>query len=174
MLLGSRPAHHLATVYRLLFFWGRFGILVVEQFLHLIWPFSPLVRVQRRHQRCPLLHQPHSCMPPSVYPPFVSLGQSEPSFQVQIVLDVLVHLRPHEQSCRERHHHYRHLDPRRVPAACQTSFQSLKPPLPLFATPLTRVQRRFDSLHLLDVFLDLLLLSRDGLQSSVDTALELA
>src|SRR5262245_81422 len=102
------------------------------------------------------------------------LGQPEPSFQLQVVLDFLGHFRPGEQPHHEGGHHHRHLYPYRVVTVVQLAPFALESPFALFVAALARVQRRLDPLQLLDVLLDRRLLGGDRWQSSVDAALELA
>ena len=65
---------------------GRLGLLERQQRGRVEGFGVQVMRVQRRHQRRPLLNQPHPRVCMAVNPTLVPFGQPEPALQIQIVL----------------------------------------------------------------------------------------
>src|ERR1700678_359352 len=84
------------------------------------------MRVQHWHQARPFLHQPHTGMTPAVDMTLMTLGQPEPTLQLQVIPRYLLQLTTYEQTRHERCHHHCHLLEPLVFARCQTTLQAIE------------------------------------------------
>ena len=126
------------------------------------------MHIQRMRQRWPLLHNPYTRVTMTVNPPFVTLRQTEPPFQIQIVRMLLKLTLTHEQTTKKTLHHARHLLVNRIFKLRKSSDQFLEPCLPGRTTTAFGFQGRRDFLNLLDVPSDRLVVGPRCVQTSVD------
>ncbi len=109
-------------------------------------------------------------MTPAVDMTLMTLGQPEPTLQLQVIPRNILQVTACEQAHHERCHHHRHLLKPLIMARCQTTLQAIE----LFATPGTaptlRVQSCCDLLDFLGLFADRLLFLFNRCQTTVDTA----
>jgi len=126
------------------------------------------VRIQRMHQRRPLLNDPYTRVTPTMNPTLVTLRQTKPALQIQIVRESLERTLPHEQTAQETRHHTRHLLVNRILAPHESSDQFLEPRLAGRTTAASGFKGRRDFLDLLDVPSDPLVFRPHGVEAAVD------
>ena len=104
-LSGSRFAHDLTAFEGLLLARQHaamaVGLKVIDRKRAIMVP----VRVERQHQRWPLLPEPHARMATAMEPTLVTFGPLEPTFQISIVFRDIVRLATHKQPRLKIAHH---------------------------------------------------------------------
>lgn len=133
------------------------------------------MRVERQGQGGPFLDEPDTGMAMPVDAALVSLGQTEPAFQAQVVLGRL-RIGSDKQPGLETGHDPTHLLLNQIVALSQLVAQGLESPLAFGAGTVGRLQGFLDGSDGGDVALDRLQVVLDLIQSTVDAprqALEL-
>lgn len=123
--------------------------------------------VERQGQRGTFLNQSHSGVAMTVDSPFVSLGETEPTFQVKVVLRQ-VDVAPRKQSGLKAGHHFGHLLVDRIRLGRESLFQICKLLFSVITTAGCRIQRVGDGLKIDNIFADGLLRLLDLTQSPID------
>jgi hypothetical protein len=121
------------------------------------------------HRRA-FLNDPNPRVAMSVDPPFVALGQAEPSLKVEIVADLLEPGLADKEAGDETDHDPGHLSVNRITGTLEACRQFLELPLATRAIPLFGIERRGDFSDLLDIAPDRHLLGHDIVQAAVDAA----
>ena len=116
------------------------------------------------------MDDPNPRVPVAVDPPLVTLGQAEPTLQIQIVPDLLELPLAHEQPGEEADHHPGHPATDRIPTPLEPIDQLLELLPTVAATSPPWVEGRRDSRDVLDVVADRLLFGPDFVEASVDAA----
>jgi hypothetical protein len=123
--------------------------------------------IESGHQGRSFLNDADPRVAMAVNPPLVTLGQAEPTLQIQVVPDRVELALADEQAGQETHHHLDHLPVNRVLRLLQSIDQSFEGLLPLRAAPRSRFEGRGDFLEVLDVGSDGLLFGPDGVEAAV-------
>jgi len=99
----------------------------------------------------------------------MTLGQAKPTFQIEIVLDLLEHARADKEASAKAPHDFGHLLMRRIRRARETFLQGLETFLP-FRARSVRHEGRCYLRDVLDVAAQRCLLRADAVQAAIDAA----
>ena len=128
-----------------------------------------LVRVQHQHQRRPLLDDPYPRMTMAVDAPRMPFGQTEPAFQVQVILrQASGRCTSHKESRLKTRHHFGQVLLVRIAAAVQFLAQGHKLRLPFLGRAVPRFERGRHLADVLDLPTDLLLRAVDLVQPAIN------
>ena len=128
------------------------------------------MRIQCEDQCRPVLDDANPRVAMAVNSPLVALGQAEPAFKLEIVLDLRELSLADEQAAQEADHQRDHVPANRIVIPLESIDQLLKLLLAVRATPPSRFEGCCYLLDVLDVFSNWLLLGLDLLQSSVNAS----
>ena len=128
------------------------------------------VCIQCVDHRRPFLNDANSCVAMTVDSPLVTLGQSKPSLQIEIVPEFLERVLADEKAGEEAHHHLGHVLVNRIISLLEFINQLFELLLAIRAIPRSRFEGGGDLLDVLDLFSDCLLLGLDFVQTSIDAA----
>ena len=131
------------------------------------------VRIQCVDHRRPFLNDANSRVAMAVDPPLMTLRQPKPSFQIQIVLDLLKLAVADEKAGEEANHQPDDVLTNRILSRLEFINQLFELLLAI-RTILSRFEGRSYLLDVFDVFSDFLLLGLDFVQTSVDAASQAA
>jgi hypothetical protein len=126
------------------------------------------MRIQGMHQGRTFLNDPNAGVAVAVNPPLVTLGQTKPTLQIEIVVGVREFPRADEQAGEEADHDHCHLLMHGVSGTLKSLEQSLKLCLTLHAVPTLRVEGRRNRLDVLDVAAQRRLLGLNRGKAAVD------
>ena len=126
------------------------------------------VRVQSMHQRWSLENNANPGVAMTVDPPLVTLGQAKPTFQVEIVVDLLKLALADEKAGEKARHDLDDLLVNRVFSTLESIAQFVECRLPFRASLLSGFEGRGDLVDVLDVFSDDFLFDPNSVQTSVD------
>ncbi len=126
------------------------------------------VGIQGMHQRRAFQDDPDPRVAMTVDPPLVTLGQAEPTLQIQVVADLLERPRADEQPGKEAHHHRDHLLVDRVVGPLEAIDQAFEGRFPPGVAVLPDVEGRGDFLDVRDVAADRFLFGPDRVETPVD------
>ncbi len=112
------------------------------------------VRVQCEDQCRPVLDDSHPRVAMTVNSSLMAFGQAEPSFKIEIVLDLLELARADEKAGQEADHQRRHVPVNGILIPLESIDQLLELLLALLATLPSRFEGRCDFLDVLDVLSD--------------------
>ncbi len=125
--------------------------------------------VQRQQERWAFLHDAHPCMPVPVEVSLVPFGLPKPPLQIHVVLEAWQRVSTDEESCGKAGHHPRHVLVKRCDEACERLLQVPELGLPLRGGTVCMCQRGRDTLDLLQVLTDDLVVRWPFGHASVDT-----
>ena len=120
------------------------------------------------------MDDPNPRMAMTVNPPLMALGQTEPSLQVEIVLDLLELSLADEKAGQEADHQRSHVLANRIFIPLESIDQPLELRLAILASPTFRFKGCGHLVDVLDVLSDWLLLGLDVLQSPVNASAQTA
>ena len=126
------------------------------------------VCVQSMHQRWSLENNANPGVAMTVDPPLVTLGQAKPTFQVEIVVDLLKLALADEKAGEKARHDLDDLLVNRVFSTLESIAQFVECRLPFRASLLSGFEGRGDLVDVLDVFSDGCLFDPNSVQTSVD------
>lgn len=127
------------------------------------------VSVQRQKERGPLLHDAHACVGMSVDAPLVTLGISEPTFQIEVVAQVQ-QLAPGKQTRLETIHHPTQVLVERLGILQESDLYLVELRPTLFRGTLLRIEGCLERTDVLDLPANLLLVFGDRGQASIDAS----
>ena len=127
-----------------------------------------VVGVQRVHQSRPFLDYPHSRMAMAVDPTLMPLGQAEPAFQIEIVVDLIEGVIASKEAGAEALHQPRHLGVDRIAVAVKAREDRVEVGLTLMRSARDGGQGRGHLPDRLDMAPDRFLPGLDQVQTLVD------
>ena len=128
------------------------------------------MRIQSMHQRGSFQHHPNPHVAMAVDPPLVTLRQSKPTLQIEIILDRFKRLLAHEEALKETEHHRGHVVTDRIFGLLELVDQPLELFLAFCAILGPGFEGRRHRLDDLDIVSDYLLLLLDFVQASPDAS----